>query len=222
MRANQFDSVFRKPRSQWVGIGCTIVDQSLDSPHRLDRRLGKCRLDEFDFARGRRGELNSQRKTLAVRHHHKLRPLSTLGLADSVSPFFAGENVPSAKTSAQLIRPSSSSSVRNARQIVSQISASSQSRNRLQQVAGEGNRSGKSLHRAPDLSIQRIPSRTSRVSAGGRPPLGFLFGLGSRGSIFCHWASVKIRSCRDTCLPPRGALSRHKDAHFSDLGKTRF
>ena len=103
MGANQLDSLFRKSCSKGVRIGGSIVDQSFDPPLRVNGRLLEGRFDELDFARGRRGKLYSQRNTLAVCHHHKLRTLSTLGFSDSVPPFFAGENVPSAKTSAQLI-----------------------------------------------------------------------------------------------------------------------
>lgn len=90
MRTNQLNSVLRKSCSKWVRIGSTVVDQSFDPPLRVDGGLVEGRFDEFDFARGRRGELNSQRNTLAVCHHHKLRTLSTLGFSDSVPPFFAG------------------------------------------------------------------------------------------------------------------------------------
>ena len=46
--------------------------------------------EELDFAGGRRVQVVSQRNTLAVDHHHPLRALAPLGLADAFAPFFAG------------------------------------------------------------------------------------------------------------------------------------
>ncbi len=80
--------------------------------------------------------------------------------------------------------------------MVSQIPRSSQSRSRRQQVAGEGNSSGKSCQRAPLRRIHRIPSSTLRSLAGGLPPRGRRGRFGSKGRIFSHWASVSSRPYR--------------------------
>jgi hypothetical protein len=145
----------------------------------------------------------SQRKTRAVDHHHPLRPLAPLGLADGGAPFFAGAKLPSKKDSLQFICCRSFSSPRKVRQIFSQTSCSSQSRSLRQQVEGEGNSSGKSCHRAPLRKIHKMPSSTLRSGAGGRPPRGRDGRLGSNGRIFSHWASVNSRPYR-AIGPPSG------------------
>jgi hypothetical protein len=145
----------------------------------------------------------SQRKTRAVDHHHPLRSLAPLGLADPGAPFFAGAKLPSRKASLQLIWCRSLSSPRKVRQIFSQTSCSSQSRNLRQQVEGEGNSSGKSCQRAPLRNIHKMPSSTLRSGAGGRPPRGRDGRRGSNGRIFSHWASVNIRPYR-AIGPPSG------------------
>jgi hypothetical protein len=150
-------------------------------------------LREFDF-RGRcRGKGASDRNTLAVDHHHPLCSFAPFGRANKGPPFFAGAKLPSMKASCQSSAPFSSSMDRNFRQTSSQTPCSSQSLNRRQQVDGLGYQSGRSCHRAPVLSTQRIPSRTMRLSAGGRPPFGFCFGAGSSGSSSFHLPSFMKR-----------------------------
>jgi hypothetical protein len=130
--------------------------------------------------------LTSQRNTRAVDHHHPLRSLSALGFSDSVAPFLAEAKLPSKKLSLQSSRPRSSSSCRKARQIANHTPRSSHVRNRLQQVAADGYSLGRSRHRAPVLSTQRMPSSTWRLSAQGRP---LLRNLGSSGLILSHCSS---------------------------------
>jgi hypothetical protein len=132
----------------------------------------------------------SQRKTRAVDHHHPLRSLAPLGLADPGAPFFAGAKLPSRKASLQMICCRLLSSPRKVRQIFSQTSCSSQSRNLRQQVEGEGDSSGKSRQRAPLPKTHKMPSSALRSGAGGRPPRGRDGRLGSNGRSFSHWASV--------------------------------
>jgi hypothetical protein len=67
---------------------------------------------------------------------------------------------------------------------------SSQSRKRRQQVLGEGYRSGKSFHRAPLRSTQRIPSKQGRLAIGLGPPNAEPLGNGNSGAINAHCASV--------------------------------
>ena len=196
MRADQIDSGSRQALTQGIRICRPIVDQRLQlgwiatrRRHR-HRRLLQGLFDERDFRRGRRGCENSQRKTLAVCHHHKLRTLAALGFADFGAPFFAGAKVPSAKISYQSSRPSSSSCSRKVRQIVIQTPVSSHSFRRRQQVLGDGYGSGKSFQRAPLRKTQRIPSKTGRLGMGLGPPLGEALGSGSRGEILSHWTSV--------------------------------
>lgn len=66
-----------------------------------------------------------------------------------------------------------------------------QSRWRLQHVAGEGYRSGKSFHRLPEVNTQRIPSRHARDETRGRPPKLEAGGLANKSAIRSHWASER-------------------------------
>jgi hypothetical protein len=197
--ADQLDAAPLQSRSQGVAVGGSVVDESLRILPRAaapDARHGDLlqgRFDQCAFVRRRRGKLDSERHTLAVCHHHKLRTLSAFGLADLGTPFFAGANVPSAKTSCQSSWPASSSSDRNARQIASHTPASSHSLSRRQHVVADGYACGRSFHRAPLRSTQRIPSMTSRSSIRRRPPRGDGHSWGNNRSIFAHWASVNSR-----------------------------
>src|SRR5262245_6113129 len=53
------------------------------------------RIDERDFRRTGRADMNSERNTLAVDHHHPLRTLAAGGFSDVGAPFFADANDPS-------------------------------------------------------------------------------------------------------------------------------
>ncbi len=139
------------------------------------RRAGRGRsssvgVDERDFRRAGRGDMYSQRNTLAVDHHHPLRTLAPLGLADVGAPFFAEANEPSMNVFSQRSRPRASSWPRKARHIRSQVPSSSHCRRRRQHVDPLGYPSGRSRQRAPVLSTQRMPSTTSRWLTRGRPP----------------------------------------------------
>ena len=196
MWTDQLDAPSGQPSPQRIRIGGFIVDETLRifprptptgsrHPDPLQRRL-----DQRDFRRGCRVQVVSQRKTLAVDHHHPLRTLSTFGFADTGPPFFAGAKLPSAKVSAPSSWPCSSSCFRSARQASSQTSCSSQSRNRRQQVLGDGYRCGRSFQRAPLRKTHKIPSNTGRFGIGLGPPLGDALGSGSKGAICVHCASV--------------------------------
>jgi hypothetical protein len=213
MGCDQLDPARRQALAQRVAIISAVGDDPLRflawppaalPPGHVDRRERFFR--EPDFVRGSRVKLLSQRNTLAVDHHHPLRALAPLGFSDFRAPFFAGAKLPSRNDSLQLSCSRWLSSARNARQMVSQIPCSSQSRSRRQHVAGAGNSSGRSCQRAPLRKIQRMPSRTLRSFAGGRPPRRDLRLFGSKGRIFSHWASVKSRPYR-AIGPPRALLS---------------
>ena len=155
------------------------------------------------YFRGRcRGKGASQRNPLAVRHHHPLRAFALFGFPDAGPPFFAGAKLPSMKASCQSKAPLESSSAKKARQISSQTPISSHSFRRRQQVDELGYLLGRSSHLAPVLSIQRIPSRTRRLSAGGLPPFGRAFGFGNNGSIFFHCSSFINRVFSAIGSPP--------------------
>ena len=202
VRTNQINTSFLESLAQRVRISRPIVDQTFGILPRppfagsWNRHAIQRRFNQRDFVRGRRGKLNSQRNTLAACHHHPLCTFSAFGFSDAVPPFFAGAKLPSAKHSSQLMRPCSSSSPRNFRQIESQTSCSSQSRRRLQQVLGEGYCAGRSFHLAPLRSTQRMPSKQRRSSTRERPPFADGLILGSNASIFRHCLSVSSESCR--------------------------
>jgi hypothetical protein len=218
VRGDQFDATGRQLPAQRIAIVTAVGNQATklllgtaspvlaSYPDRLERRL-----DEFDLGRGSSVKVVSQRNTLAVDHHHPLRPLAPLGFADCGAPFFAAAKLPSRNASLHFNCCCSLSSARNARPILSQTPCSSQSLNRRQQVDGEGNSSGKSCHRAPLRRIHKMPSSTLRSGAGGRTPRGRGGRWGSKGRIFSHWASVSNRPYR-AIGPPSGA-----DSFFSPL-----
>src|SRR6058998_3818895 len=177
VRADELDPATLQTLSQRIAVVRFVGDH----PHRLLPRTARMmtpsyadgrerRFREFDFRRGCRVKVVSQRKTAAVDHHHPLCPLAPLGFSDSVAPFLAGAKLPSRNDSLHFSCCRSFNSLRNARQISSQISCSSQSRKRRQQVAGEGNSSGKSHQRAPLRRIHKMPSSTLRSSFRGLPP----------------------------------------------------
>lgn len=200
MRAHQLQATFFQSITQRIGIIGTIRDKMAPMLLR-QRRFVQCRLDQLRLVRGRACHVHSERKTLAARHHHKLCTFSTFGFTHAEAPFFAGQKVPSAKMFIQWSWPCSSSSWIRAIQVRSQTSCSSQSRSRRQHVLGEGKRSGKSFHLAPLRSTQRMPSKHSRLPAGGRPPLAERLGCGSNGSIFFHCSSVMISSLAMAGIP---------------------
>src|SRR5213594_3358100 len=227
MRGDQFDPALSQPLSQRVTVVTTIGDQAerflsrppgMGSAAYADRR--ERRFCELRFVRGCRTKVLSQRKTLAVDHHHPLRALAPLGFSDSSAPFLAGAKLPSKKDSLHCNCFRSLSSARNARQTFSQMPCSSQSRSRRQQVEGCGYSSGKSCQRAPLRRIHRIPSRTRRLSIHGRPPRRFLRGFGSKGAIFFHCDSVS--NGPDRAIGPPSALLTLLIAHSGKLNHHSF
>ena len=225
MRTNQLDTAFFQAISQWIGVGGPVVNQprrfAAGSPtsRSRDGDLPKCFLDQRDFVGGGRVEVNSQRNTLAVDHHHPLCTLAAFGFSDACAPFFAEANEPSAKVSSQFNRPPASSSPRKVRQILSHRPCSSQSRRRRQQVLEEGKSLGKSFHLAPLRNTQRMPSRHVRLSAGGRPPRLEALGGGNNGRIFSHCESV---SSLLVMANPFAYQVNHKLRHRANLVTTRF
>ena len=208
MRDNQIDFNRLQSLSERVTVLGSICDQALRALFGASTTFTwhadpiQCFFGQGHF-RGRcRGKGASQRNTLAVDHHHPLRSFAFFGLADASAPFFAGAKLPSMKASCQSSNPFSSRRDRNLRQISSQTPLSSHSRSRLQQVEGLGYRSGKSCHRAPVRRTQRMPSKTSRLSAGGRPLLGREGGFGSSGASNFQWSSFMKRVYLAIGAPP--------------------
>ena len=193
VRGNQHDAAMPQPFPQPIAVVSLVANHprrllswasAAVSPPDLDRRQGFFR--QPDFRRGSRVKSDSQRNTAAVDHHHPLRALAPPGLADGSAPFLAGAKLPSRNDSLHFNCWCSFNSPRKARQIASQIPCSSQSRSRRQQVAGDGNSSGKSCQRAPLRRIHKMPSSTLRSGAGGRPPWGRGGRSGSKGRISSH------------------------------------
>src|SRR6516162_8981 len=151
VRADQFDSALPQALPQRIAVVGFVGNHA----HRLLPRTARVmaasypdrrerRLREFDFRRGCRVKVVSQRKTAAVDHHHPLRPLAPLGFSDSAAPFFAGAKLPSRNASLHFTCWRSFNSLKNVRQIFNQTPRSSQSRSRRQHVEGCGNISGRS------------------------------------------------------------------------------
>ncbi len=187
--ADDLDSTLGESVAQGGAVVSTIENETrrvaIGEGHRTGRRNNTIERDlqKLYLRRRGRGEVNSHRKTLAVSHHPPLCTFSTFGLTHAEAPFFAGAKLPSAKLSAQFMRPSSSSAATIARHAASQTPDSSHSPWRRRQVEGEGYASDRSFQRAPLRSTQRMPSNTSRQSARRRPPLGECRASGSNGSI---------------------------------------
>src|SRR2546421_4428439 len=197
MRADQNDAPFQQAPAQAVAVVGFVGHDPQRSFARSaasrprDANLLQRGLGQRHFPRTGRLQFASQRNTLAVDHHHPLCAFALLGFSDASAPFLAGAKLPSRNDSLQSSRPFWSNSDRNWRQILSHVPSSSHSRKRRQHVLGLGYLSGRSFQRAPVLSIQRIPSRTSRSSAQGRPRL---VRLGSSGPILAHCLSERNTS----------------------------
>jgi hypothetical protein len=157
------------------------------NPHPL-----QCGLGQGHFVRRGRRQENSQRYTLAIGQYHAFRALATLRFTDCGAPFFAGKKVASIKHSSQRNSPCWSNVPSKARQASNQTPRSSHCRNRRQQVAGLGYCGGRSRHRAPDFSTQRMPSTHARLSAAGRPRRRFFFFCGNKFLIAAHCRSVSL------------------------------
>jgi len=194
VRADQVPALGQQVAPQFVTVIGPVGDQRRGPVARRDFLEGFFRKRDL-CRRSRRGKA-CERNSLTIRHHHQLRTLSAFGFSDPVAPFFAGVNVPSTNTSSQSTSPRSSSVSRKACHIFSSTPSASHSESRRQQVLGDGNRSGKSRHRAPLRSTQRMPSKQARSSAGGRPPFGRGLRRGNRGSILSHCSSVSSKSFR--------------------------
>jgi hypothetical protein len=163
------------------------------------------------FPRTGRDPLASQRNPLAVDPHHPLRTFAPLGFSDALAPFLAGAKLPSRNDSRQSSLLPWSNSERNCRQILSQTPRSSHWRQRRQHVLGLGYSGGSSLQRAPVLRTQRMPSRTRRLSAQGRPRLRT---LGKCGSIVSHCGSDKNAFCLPSFSPIRRKSTSAKYLQF--------
>ena len=112
VRADHLEAPSRQPASQRVAVISFVQDQTL----RMRRGLGvfgpdhvdlvEGPLQKLDLRRAGRVAVTCQRSSFTIDHHHPLGSLALLGVADPVTPFFAGAKLPSAKHSSQRRRPS--------------------------------------------------------------------------------------------------------------------
>ena len=193
---DQVDAALLQPLPQRVRIIAAVCDHALGLLPRTalrsrDADFGKRGFRKCNFCRRGTFKPNSQRKTLTVDQYHPLRSLAALGFTDCRAPFFAGAKLPSRKVSSHLSKPSSSSAPSSARHASSQTPSSSHCLSRRQQVAGDGNSSGRNRHAAPVCRIHKMPSKQARLGTAGRPRLSLRrTGFGSKGSINIHCSSV--------------------------------
>jgi hypothetical protein len=216
MRRKKIDTTFPQALAKRVAVVSFVADHSLGTCSRPPRSflgdfdLLECLFGEPDLCWRSRVGIASQRKTLAIDHHHALRSLSPFGFSDSRAPFFAGKKLASINASSQSSTPLASNSERKARHISLKTSASNHSFRRRQHVEGCGYLSGRSFHLAPVLSIHRIASNTKRSSALGLPPFGRGGDFGTRGSILAHCSSVKYTTRSLTGLTSGESNKPHK------------
>ena len=198
IRDNQVDATSPQPPPQRVAVIAPVGNNPL-GPHPRSSWAptghlhgSQSRFRQPHLTRRGRGEENSQRYTLAIGQYHSFRPLAALRFADRVAPFLAGKNVASRNVSSQRSRPRSSSAPSSARQARNQTPRSSQRRSRRQHVAGLGYCGGRSRHRAPLRSTQRMPSTQARLSTAGRPRRVLRLGSGNKFWIAVHCRSVSL------------------------------
>jgi len=204
MRADQLDAACGELPAKARAVVGSIHDEALRATARTARsgarhfHCGERLRGKDDFGGRSAKESASQRNTRAVCHHHPLRTFSAFGFTHAEPPFLAGAKLPSMNTSLQLSLPCASSSQRNRRQMLSQMSSCSQSRSLRQQVLALGYSLGRSRQRAPLRRTQRMPSSTARSSARGRPKPP---GAGKRGWICSHWRSLSNVESRIPSFP---------------------
>lgn len=215
IRANQFNPLLKKSFTQGVAVVAFIGNQPLRffwNHHMIHRLLKQCH-----FIGARRVQVVPQRNSLAVDQYHPLRALAFLGFSDAKAPFFAGAKLPSTKLSLQSSCPCSSNSFMKIRQILTQRSCSSHAFNRRQHVDELGYSLGKSAQGAPVRKIQRIPSKTFRLSALGRPPFLPCLNFGKYCAIFSHCLSVSCHLFLVIVGLPLSMTNLHKLCHRKNL-----
>ena len=210
VRAEQDDATLEQTPAQRIAVVSAVGNHAQGSALRSaaarpwDRDARQGAFGQGYFGRTGRAKLASQRNTLAVCHHHPLCTLATFGFTHAEPPFLALAKLPSRKTSSQLSLPWASSCPSKLRQILNHTSRSSHSWSRLQQVLAEGYSLGKSRQRAPLRRTHKMPSKTIRSSARGRPrPRRRL--LGKSGRMISHCWSLSKDGSRIPSLPQHPA-----------------
>ncbi len=168
MRADQIESLFCNLIAERIAVVSLVGDQRYGASFRMYDLLQSFRCQSH-FGRRRRVDGTCQRYALAIRHHHPLCTLSTLGFSDVGAPFFAGAKLPSMNNSSQFMRPFSSSSSMKActfRQTRRHLPIPKADASMCSER--ETNRASPST--STDRNTHRIPSKQARSSARGRPP----------------------------------------------------
>jgi hypothetical protein len=168
MRTDQLDTTECKTVTKPIGVGRSVVQQTaslLTQPRFIEEGF-----DRPDFAAVGGRRVGRQRRSVAIDQEHEACAVAFVRTADPVTLLFARENEPSPMDSCRPIRLNRLSLLKSRFEAAWKISLRVRSRCRLQQVAGEGYRSGKSFRRLPEVRIQRIPSRQARDDTRGRPP----------------------------------------------------
>ena len=171
MRTDQINTDPFQAHAQRQAISRAVVNQHLKSFPRStsmnSRRSSRFQriLDQLRFMRRRGSNAQPDWYALTIRCRHNFCSLAAFGFSDARGLFFAGENVPSAKTSSQSKRPCASSIAMKVCQMSIQTFCSCRLFIRRQQALPDGKRSGISFQRAPLRRIQRIHSRRSRLGA---------------------------------------------------------
>ncbi len=206
MRTEQDDAALEQTPAQRIAVISAIGNHAQGSalrsptPGARDRDARQGAFGQSDFGRTGRAQLASQRNTLAVCHHHPLCTLATFGFTHAEPPFLALAKLPSRKTSSQLSLPWASSCPSKPRQILNQSSRSSHSCSRRQQVLAEGYSRGRSRQRAPLRRTHKMPSKTIRSSARGRPRF-LRRALGRSGLMISHCRSLSKDGSRIPSFP---------------------
>ncbi|HEX8129800.1 MAG TPA: hypothetical protein VF527_11920 [Pyrinomonadaceae bacterium] len=152
VRRNQLNAAPGKFRIQRVGVVSLVADQPFGLPG--DKTLKESFSDKGDFMRRSTGRVDGEWKTSIVCHHHEFRAFAPLSLTDGAPPFLAVTKVPSIKHSPKSTSPRSCKSCAKASKTLRSVPSRDHCWNLRWQVWYGGNLSGKSYHRAPDLSIQ--------------------------------------------------------------------
>src|SRR5690606_38470165 len=114
--------------------------------------------DSVHFGMMRGGDEGGDRHVATGSHHEDAAAVSLGRATHVVTPFFARENEPSPIASSKLMPRLPRTFPSRRSHALRKTPERVQSRCRLQQVAGEGYRSGKSFHRAPVIRTHRMPS----------------------------------------------------------------
>jgi hypothetical protein len=190
MRGDQLHTLLSQALVRRIAVVCFVTDQTFRS--RYGESLLKRRIDQGYLVRRSAGQVDGERKTIAVCNGHDLAALAPLGFSNTFAPFLAGANEPSIKVSDRSSCPRSRRSSAKAWSICRKAPCRTQTWNRRWQVWYGGYRGGKSFQGAPVRNTQSMPLSTSRAWRGGRPrPEGLRLGGGIRCSTRSHCSFVR-------------------------------